>query len=149
MEALRNFVQHRGDVVHSITISYPKDPMKALVRIDIFLDPKILKSDKKFKASVLSELTELPNQETLQIYLMDFLEVLQEVHKKFRTSTNVKNSEAHQCITEAFDQYQKVFGNAIGLQAIEISDVEMIRKSFPINLAPFEMLEFYKQKNII
>ena len=75
MEALRNYIQHRGEATKGI--SYPSqiewreegDPLWNF-RLDLMLDMEALRRDKRFKRSVLQEIESLqPEQRDLILSL--------------------------------------------------------------------------------
>lgn len=151
MEALRNFVQHRGDAVHQVTFcthkEYVQNQMTLVKRTDTYLDPLELRAEKKFKASVLNELESLSSRLTAQTLLMDYLDGLRVVHEEFRVSTKEKNSEAHECILNTIKRYGLTEADVIGLQAIEENNQSEIKRSFSIICDPINMREFYESKN--
>ncbi len=126
MEALRNFVQHRGDAVHQVSFNsykeYVEGQMKIVKRTDAYLEPSELREEKKFKVSVIEELEKLPSRLTAQHFLMEYLDGLRHVHEEFRASIKVKNAEANKCIFDAFDRYIAAGGDPLGLLAVEQDD---------------------------
>ena len=151
MEALRNYVQHRGDAIHHASFGiykeYIEDRMVIVRRIDTYLDPSELRKEKKFKASVLDELDAQEIRITAQSFLNDYLEGLQEVHEKFRAATKAKYIEATDCISDAFIRYSGSAEDVIGLQAVEEYGSGQVKRSFSVLRDPIYMRDFYESKN--
>ncbi|WP_409026312.1 hypothetical protein OX462_14065 [Janthinobacterium sp. SUN098] len=151
MEALRNFVQHRGDAIHHASFGtykeYIEDRMVIVRRIDTYLDPLELRKEKKFKASVLDELETQEIRITAQSFLGDYLEGLQVVHEKFRAATKAKYIEATDCISNAFVRYSGSAEDVIGLQAVEEYGPGQVKRSFSVLRDPIYMRDFYESKN--
>lgn len=151
MEALRNFVQHRGDAVHQVIFNarkvYEEEKMRLVKHTDTYLDPSELRKEKKFKAEVLNELDGLATRPTAQEFLQEYLEGLRVIHMGFRESTKVKIAESQACIADAFERYQALAGDVIGLSAIEEHLDGTEKRSFYVNAAPKVMREFYESKN--
>lgn len=152
MEALRNFVQHRGDAVHQVVFDahkeYEGETMRIVKRTNTYLDPAELRREKKFKSEVLKELDELKSRPTAQEFLQEYLEGLRIIHEEFRASTREKIAQSEACITDAFERYRAIAGDVIGLQAIETNKDGGVKRSFSVIDAPIVMREFYESKNL-
>ena len=151
MEALRNFVQHRGDAIHRASFGtykeYIEDRMIIVRRIDTYLEPSELRKEKKFKASVLEELEAQTSRITAQSFLNEYLEGLREVHERFRAATKEKYIEATDCISDAIFRYGGSAKDVIGLQAVEEYASGQEKRSFSVLRDPIYMRDFYESKN--
>jgi hypothetical protein len=152
MEALRNFVQHRGDAVHHVVFDAHKEfdgqTMRIVKRTDTYLDPVELRREKKFKSEVLKELDELKILRTAEEFLQEYLQGLRIIHEEFRASTREKIAQSEACITDAFERYRAIAGDVIGLQAVEANEDGGVKRSFSVLHAPIVMRKFYESKNL-
>lgn len=151
MEALRNFVQHRGDAVHQVVFNAHKEwqgeTMRIIKRTDTYLDPSELRKEKKFKSEVLKELEKLKNRPTAQEFLREYLEGLRIIHEEFRASTREKIAQSEACVTDAFERYRAISGDVVGLHVIEANEHGAVKRSFSVIDAPIVMRKFYESKN--
>lgn len=132
MEALRNYAQHRGLPLHGATFDAgwtgrfadgPED--RGLLRHSSYASINLekIRADGKFKASVLAELTNSPDQLDVSILVREYIEVLAQVHEKVRDSIKSEFDDASASISAAVTQYAEVnAGNVIGLSVAEFDD---------------------------
>jgi hypothetical protein len=88
MEALRNYVQHRGLPVHGIDHwgSWKVDPTRETAAnvVTPFLRVSALREDGKFKRSVLTELEELGERLDVKPFVREYVEGIGHIHTSFR-----------------------------------------------------------------
>ncbi len=99
MEALRNFIQHRGLLVHSMAYKIKRVKRTGedglLFMVTPYLVPEELRADGDFKMAVLEELESLGEKIDLKELVRDYIEGLWTVHEKIR--------ERIRPLTEAWD----------------------------------------------
>ncbi len=88
MDALRNYVQHKGLPLHEIKYSMSWTDHNSEKYMRCVATPYIyvsqLKEDKGFKASVLKELESLGEKNDMKIFLRDYVSSLGIIHSKIR-----------------------------------------------------------------
>src|SRR5688572_9822556 len=91
MEALRNFVQHRGFPIHVVSYSGkwvgPKNDASLRFGLSIFTKTIYLDDD-GFKKAVLGELEALGGRVDLKPLVREYVAALSEVHKQLRAMTD-------------------------------------------------------------
>jgi hypothetical protein len=115
MEALRNFVQHNDLPVHGLTYrSYgidATDPSSDQMRgLYLELDVRELRRDKKFKATVISEIDASDQFINLDLHIRRYIECIGGIQGKIRRliESDIKIAEA-------------IFENVIGLSSDDVS----------------------------
>ena len=76
MEALRNYVQHKGLPVHSLTFENKRDPVEGADlnhALLVYAKTERLKEDKKFKKAVFDRFEEVPDRIELTEQLNDYM----------------------------------------------------------------------------
>lgn len=134
MEALRNYAQHRGLPLHGATFdsgwtgSFADDDKdKGLLRHSSYatIDLAKIRADKKFKASVLTELANSPDHLDVSILVREYIEKLGQVHENVRASIKIELDDASEAIHAAAEQYAAVnAGNVLGLSVAEFDDAK-------------------------
>ena len=132
MEALRNYAQHRGLPLHGATFdsawtgSFADNGQdKGMLRHSSFatIDLAKIRADGKFKASVLVELADSPDQLDVSILVREYIEGLAQVHENVRASIKPELDDASDAIRTAIAQYAAVnAGDIIGLSVAEFDD---------------------------
>jgi len=88
LEALRNYVQHRGFPVQSVTYNADRiedgDRWQTLFSITPYIKTKELEADEKFKKTVLDELKKLGEEVDIKPLIREFVSSIGNVHKKVR-----------------------------------------------------------------
>lgn len=90
MEALRNYVQHRGFPIQSVQFSYRRvdkvDDIQVLHTVAPLIKISVLGDDKKFKRSVLKELKSTKNDDEFDIrpFIRDYVECIGTIHERTR-----------------------------------------------------------------
>jgi hypothetical protein len=123
IEAMRNYVQHRGSPLHSCTyhskrIEENSDLEGSLCyTISPYLSKQELKSDKKFKKSVLNEIEALNgnyDKIDLKPIIRGFISSIGNIHKKVRELLRDDINSWENFILAKSDLFNKKFGIAQG-----------------------------------
>lgn len=158
MEALRNYVQHRGDAVHTASFGWEKARLESgalgsSFRIaDLYLDPAKLREDKKFKAEVLNEIDTGLRPPPLQTYLSDYLNGITDIHLHFRHAVAERLVEAESTLYWATEWYKY---NApeeqsfVGLIAVECKSGSGIVRKIGLSPNVINMRKFYERKPLL
>jgi len=134
MEALRNYVQHRGIPVHLTSYKMAKEgdgKDRGLVySTEIFFDKSKLQ-DKKFKKRVLDE---MPDKVNLMQTTRKYIECLSIIQRNIRDLTSRRLNEAKGLIESSIERYKEVHsGSVVGLEAYR-SDGNNLFETVPLNL---------------
>lgn len=135
MEALRNYVQHRGIPVHRTQQGrrWTRSKSDGFLEYSMELASHLsrLEEDSKFKKSVLAELDEKID---LKIGVRCYLESISNVHESARNLISESVTSARELIEEAHRQYTSVYnGSLVGLSACACTDEGQI-SSIPLLL---------------
>jgi len=88
MEALRNYVQHRGFPFQSLTISetckWCGEKQVTVLTIDPFLEPKQLSLDGKFKKEVLNEMAQRGDNVYIKLLVRQYISSIRNIHRQAR-----------------------------------------------------------------
>ncbi len=140
MEALRNYVQHRGVAVHSTTHGGRWTSLKSDGQLEfslkLFTHKSELEGDKAFKTQVFNE---MPDEVELMFSVRTYVGAISRVHEKIRDLLDKRSKIARAIISEVIAEYEALnSGNSIGLTAVckkpkETND-EIVEK-IPISLS--------------
>lgn len=128
MEALRNYVQHRGFPIHTITFAANVVDAEANAknRVLYTLTPLIrvfdLENDSKFKRTVLEELKLIGSEVDVKPLVREYVECLGNLHGKIRELLHKNVSSWESKIFGAIDHFKGAFGketSVIGLAIVE------------------------------
>lgn len=129
MEALRNYVQHRGFPISSLTNIMRSIESESGNRILFSLTPHIypgdLEEDKDFKKPVLEELKSSGDKIDIKPLIRDYIASLGSVHEKIRAVLKDDIYCWTQTILTAMDQFKKRYpkeSSLIGLAAVVRND---------------------------
>jgi hypothetical protein len=127
MEALRNYSQHRGFPIQSVSLNAHNQRNEARNQlrygISINLSPALLESDKAFKASVLAELQLIGDKIDLKPLTRDYVSCLAKIHERLRESVAVDADRWEATIDVAIQKYRSGSSNqssVVGLYAARI-----------------------------
>lgn len=88
MEALRNYVQHRGSPVQSsvfgATGEWCGEKHLQVFTVDPFLEPKLISHDVKFKKKILDEMEQKGNAVYLKPLVRQYISSIREIHRLAR-----------------------------------------------------------------
>lgn len=123
MEALRNYVQHRGTPVHWTQLGsrWTPSPGDGFLEYSTELASQLqyLKRDRAFKKSVLEE---LEGDVDLKASTRSYVESISIIHETARTMIFERVASARALIEDAHSRYSDVFdGSLVGLSAIKRS----------------------------
>lgn len=122
MEALRNYVQHRGLPVHEL--QYSRDTVKNESSISPFIKLDTLENDGKFKKAVLTELKEYgKNKINIKNYISEYIESLFKILQFIRQELTKDVEKWEESINNAFlphkEKYDEVKVIGIGEELTE------------------------------
>lgn len=119
MEALRNYVQHRGIPVHWVQFhshaeAYGEDRL-LIYSVEMASQKEYLQEDPKFKKSVLNE---IPEKVDLKSSIRTYVEGISRIHCAARKLVEKDLGNARSLISNAIASYGKVFNKRpVGLHA--------------------------------
>jgi hypothetical protein len=131
MEALRNYVQHRGFPIHGITYnsqwleSKSEDERKLLFSLTPYMSPRDLEEDGKFKKSVLEEVKRLGDTLDIKPLIREYVGALSTVHERIREALREDIQIWEQTVLGALDRFLKEYPeekSVIGLIAVAESE---------------------------
>ena len=129
MEALRNYVQHRGFPIPSVTVITRSVESESGNRILFSLTPHIhpqdLEEDKDFKKPVLEELKSSGDKIDVKPLMRDYIASLGSVHEKIRALLKEEIHFWTQTILTAMESFQEKYPkepSIIGLAAVVRND---------------------------
>ena len=128
MEALRNYIQHRGVAIK--TISYPgqierneKGEPLWNFRLDLTLDMESLRRDKRFKRSVLKKIEALPSSQRDPIlFVRQYVEGLGYVQEQLRGLIQSAVDSADEAVDEAVGDWKTAGHGPVGLSAVKFRE---------------------------
>lgn len=128
MEALRNYVQHRGFPIHSIMFSgeWLDIDSEAESRLHHSVIPRIsvteLASDEKFNQTVLKEMLTVQNKEIIDVrpLVREYVEGIGKIHEKIRELTRDDLINWENIINHTIEIFQKEYGANISLAGLVI-----------------------------
>ncbi len=131
LEAIRNYVQHRGFPVHLVKreSKLVKTKNKDMVRHTIIPSIKVaeLASDKKFKRSVLAELKVIGEYVDIKPLIHAYLESIGRIHFNMREFMNKDISEWETVLNQVIKRYIDAGGgDTIGLAVVQMEDKGII-----------------------
>jgi hypothetical protein len=159
LEALRNYSQHRGFPVHTLTFgsswdegpkSEPSEKGKNLgdtlsFRVTPYLDVEDLATDKKFKKSVAKQLqSKRATKIDLILFIRRYVGLISEIHQEIRKFYAEEISEAQASISAAIKKFERKAGidRAVGIAAMSL-DSRGIKREDPVFLS-WDMLDYLK-----
>lgn len=123
MEALRNYVQHRGYPVHGVEYdaSRTADGSGVVFNVSPYLDLAQLEEDGKFKASVLKELKARGDKIDIKPFAREYIAGLGKVHETIREQLQevLGESDRHvRAVIETYRMAEPSDATIIGLAAV-------------------------------
>jgi hypothetical protein len=127
MDALRNYVQHRGYPIHSVTFnaSWNDDRSKLIYAITPYLIIARLEEDGKFKSSVLEELKQQGDKVDIKPMIREYIDGLGKIHNEIRRQLKCLVDESDKTIRDAIELYRKDYptdDSVVGLAAVKRND---------------------------
>jgi hypothetical protein len=123
MEALRNYVQHRGYPLHGVSFnaSWVEDWNKARYGVTPYMKVAELAEDGKFKVAVLEELKALGETADIKPIVREYVDGLGKIHTEVRAQIRVVVEESDATIRGAIERYRRtepIEDSVIGLAAV-------------------------------
>jgi hypothetical protein len=125
MEALRNFVQHRGFPIHAASYNAEwnrKDEgSQSIYGLSVYTKTIYLREDGEFKKSVLEELERLGGRVNIKPLIRDYVGALGDVHVDLREMTKQSVETWDRVVLETIDRFKTAFpdeGSMKGLAAV-------------------------------
>ena len=125
MEALRNFVQHRGLPIHGVTNQGrwlgEGDGSQLMYGLSVYSETRYLREDGGFKNEVLEELENRGGKVDLKPLVRQYVAALGDVHKLLRTMTGPALEAWDAVILGAIAQFKSAYPNdrsVVGLSAV-------------------------------
>lgn len=127
MDALRNYVQHRGYPIYSVTYNSKlvRDSDKWLYSMTPYINATELEQDSKFKKAVLDEIKSLGDKIDIKPLLREYIEALGKIHEKVRATLQSHIKEWEQIVLDSFDRFRQAdrqSDSVVGLAAVVRSD---------------------------
>lgn len=135
MEALRNYLQHHGTAVHSISPQSRWTPENnhQLLEYSLHIKAKrsLLAENEKFKKSVLNE---MPEEVNLLTSVKKYIELISEIHVYFRESISAQVNDARKTILSSHKKYSRIYKESlVGLCAFELKN-SIVQSTVPLLL---------------
>ncbi len=129
MEALRNYVQHRGFPIHSIMFSgeWLDIDSEADSRLHHSVIPRIsvteLASDQKFNQTVLKEMNTAQHKNIIDIrpLIREYVEGIGKIHEKIRELTHKDLIDWENIMNHTIEKFQKEYGSDVSLAGLVIA----------------------------
>lgn len=124
MEALRNFVQHRGLPVEGTKFDQTrldgKDGSRLRFTVIPYINPQLLDEDKSFKRTVLKELMKCGNEIDIKPLVREYIESIASIHEKIRSILIRDESDWESRVQQAIDLFKTKFGTESSNMALSI-----------------------------
>jgi hypothetical protein len=126
MEALRNYIQHRGAPLYSIQFSYQRidqgDNFQLLHTVLPLVSISALSDDGKFKRSIVEELKSIKKEDTFDIrpLIRDYVEIIGLIHEKTREVIGPDLTSWEDMLNNTIHKFQKEFSLDIPLTSLDI-----------------------------
>lgn len=152
MEALRNYVQHRGLPLHSLTLGGKwldtDEGHLRKERVDLFLKVDCIAKDGKFKPGILEELrrgdSKLPLKPLVRDYITGLMRIQQRVREELRSVYEVDDT----LLASLVERYRSLTGDGIlGLRAVAQHEDGTYTEGIGISTAFVERRRFFERKN--
>ena len=128
LEAMRNYVQHRGFPVHAVTVGSKLDATKGASAHSVTPFAKIdsIREDKKFKATILEEMEKHIDKKgriDLRPAIRDYVSSIGKIHRQLRADIQTHCETAEQTLQAAIEDYQRLGDeDIVGLAAVVVGD---------------------------
>ena len=156
MEALRNYVQHRGFPIHALSCNSKwvewKHGQYLRYSVTPIIEMETLRSDKKFNATVLAELEATGAKADLKPIVRKYVAALGKVQKSIREALKDFVDSWDQEVTEAVEEYLAAFpayNSEAGLAAVTFDDRGVVAQSAALSVNCIEYRKQLADKNSI
>jgi hypothetical protein len=129
MEALRNYVQHRGLAVHTVKLAHAwtsKDKKNGELEhnTSFFAHQSKLLSDVAFKRTVAKE---MPEKVNLLFASRNYISAISKIHGEIRNQISSNVEKSRELFSENIELFkEKSGGNSIGLAALKVDDDQVV-----------------------
>ena len=149
MEALRNYVQHRGFPIHEVAFNTKWVELKSgkwmLFSLTPYIRPDKLEEDEQFKKSVLKDLKESGDKIDIKPLARDYIASLGSIHEKIRNLLRADVDDWKQTILAAMSRFKEKYPDEpsiVGLEAVVRNDDGTYFQRIPL----FEDFIEYRQQ---
>ncbi|MGV3681641.1 MAG: hypothetical protein ACO1PM_18260 [Acidovorax sp.] len=121
MEALRNYVQHRGYPIHGVTYGVRRTNLGAAYTVTPYIEWARLEEDGKFKSTVLSELKSLSEKIDIRPFVREYMERLWNIQQMIRSKLDSILKQSDRLVRQAITRYRDespVNDSIVGLAAV-------------------------------
>ncbi|MEK4519299.1 hypothetical protein NSS64_28930 [Paenibacillus sp. FSL H8-0122] len=146
LEALRNYVQHRGLPVHLLSFNKSKVGDLSKHVINPFLKVSELRNDGKFKASVLNELEKENEKADLKLYIRQYISSITKIHSAIRSYLSDNINKWDEEILSTYEEFDKEYGETESLAIGELY-LNFRRNITFIMKEPTKRRKWLEQKN--
>jgi hypothetical protein len=153
MEALRNYVQHRGLPVHSITFENRQvkrqDDNLVLHAVSPYVEPARLRENGGFKKSVLKEMEARGDKIDLKEITRDYVEGLSVAHSEIRNNVNQFVRRWDAIVEATISRYATTSsdGSTVGLCVVKRSEDERYSDWISVFIDAIEQRQYFESKN--
>jgi hypothetical protein len=113
MEALRNFVQHRGFPIHAASYNAEwnrkGEESQSIYGLSVYTKTIYLREDGEFKTSVLEELERLGGRVNIKPLIRDYVAALGDVHAGLREMTKQSVETWDRVVLETINRFKTAF----------------------------------------
>jgi hypothetical protein len=132
MDALRDFVQHRGYPFHAI--SFPSKRVRSssgdefMVTVTPYMEPQYFRADGKFKPKVLAEIEAAGSKIDIKPLIRDYVEALSRIHNNLRDLLKDRTTSWETTYRGAITRFRTAHPDEPhpGLAAVEHADDETL-----------------------
>ena len=134
MEALRNYVQHRGFPIHSIKFIYSSvdidNDFQLLYRAIPLINIAKLDEDSNFKKRVLEELKNIQHNDWVDVkpLIREYIEGICNIHEKVRETIRPDLLIWERILDDTIEKFQNKFGKDVSLTGLIIAIAESDRR---------------------
>ncbi len=153
MEAIRNYVQHRGFPVHSYSFLSKRVEDKNGDKIQFSNTPYInlaeIEDDKKIKRSVVGELKQIGDKIDLKPFVREYVSSFCHIQKEIRNLVSQDIVKWEASLNNAIDKITTKFPELplIGLIAVSINDNQTFNEKVPLFVKINEKRKELQRKN--
>lgn len=155
LEVIRNYVQHRGFPIHSITYHMKREENESDKKIKYALTPYLklssLEEDEGFKSKILGELKDKYEEKVdLKPLVRQYIGSLGEIHKELRKMLENDLYDFEKVIDESIEDFlnsDSDITSSTGLAAVKTKEDESVQNSISIFSDFIKHRKFLESKN--
>lgn len=149
--ALRNFVQHRGFPVHSLTHQGRRQDHDTGTTwrntLTGFISVEQLAQEKQFKQEILDELRTMGDKIDIKPLMRQCLVSIGKIHGVVRELLRTHIEEWEHLLKSVIERFQKEFGDVLGLAVVARDDSGRLASKHPIFDDFWERRKYLENKN--